>query len=263
MKNPWSWLGVTALVIALGWGGFYGWQQKGALEGLRNELSDVRNQLANQNNSLLNQIGDNLGNFTSTNNQIGNIDLGNGANPTEKDTRILITANSTGFYDISGDVPGPGCSTDFNNDPATTTSVYTNVAKGISFTLPYNPKWGTSKYRINPYDRGTIYSSGAERIVFGKIAPFEGCLVVRDYVLEFLSAKSASQLTSNIAKDELNHGIITKQLNGLQVVEYTGEGLCSYPTVIVIGQKFNYQFNYICGGTFADLENIAKTVKLL
>ena len=39
-----------------------------------------------------------------------------------------------------------------NTQPATTTIVYVNQAKGLSIKLPYNGYWGTSKYVLPPYE---------------------------------------------------------------------------------------------------------------
>ncbi|MBU1092797.1 hypothetical protein KJ836_04005 [Patescibacteria group bacterium] len=176
--------------------------------------------------------------------------------------RILITANQYGYYDISGFSGGGSCSNDFNTDSATTTVNYSNIGKGISIDLPYNSNWGSSQYRINGYDTtsGDLWG----HVIFGFIAPFEGCTVVRDYSIRFLSAKSISEVITDIQDTEdPPGGIITKKLNNLDVVEYTGVGMCNYPTVIVIGQKSNYQFKKICNGTMVELENIASTVELI
>jgi len=58
MKNLWSWLGVVILVAIVGLGSYYGWQQKDAIE-------EVRNRLANQNNPTQGQLDNNLNNITN------------------------------------------------------------------------------------------------------------------------------------------------------------------------------------------------------
>ena len=125
MKNLWSWVGIIILVAVLGFGGYYGWQQRGTLEGLRNELGTLRNELADQNNSLQNQIGNSLDNIVSPlNNAVDN---------------EIITPI----------------------DPTVGWKTYSNTALGFSFKYPNN--WSNviiSKQSINAFfEKGTVYGS--------------------------------------------------------------------------------------------------------
>ncbi|MBU1092792.1 hypothetical protein KJ836_03965 [Patescibacteria group bacterium] len=52
MKNSWSWIGIIILIGILSFGAYYGWQQKDAIE-------ELRNQLASSNDSTQNQVGNN------------------------------------------------------------------------------------------------------------------------------------------------------------------------------------------------------------
>ncbi len=183
--------------------------------------------------------------------------------------RTLITANALGVYDVSGnDAPGQKCGTYFNTEPTTATSIYNNLVKGISVTFPFNSQWGTTKYRINPYDNLGFNQDGTESIAFGYISPMgyvNDCVVRRQYYLTFLPVESATEIVARLtASDDLFKPVI-KTIGQVTFVEYENYGMCVYPYLIVVGHKSNYLFNGAgCDNVmFTELENIAKTVQLI
>lgn len=139
---------------------------------------------------------------------------------------------------------------------------YTNAEKGISMELPYNAAWGSSKFRLPPY------TTGENRISFGHAFPFEGCGWVRDIYLEFLPHQPFEQRVSELRNDNglLRSGAVTTStINGLNVVQYYSEGLCSYVEMIVEGRTYDYQFIPTCGnedGYVETFKEIINTIKL-
>ena len=83
----------------------------------------------------------------------------------------------------------------------------------------------------------------------------------------FDPAKSANDVIAEIKKDPSYQYFTLKptksSLNGLTLTTYEGTDMCTKPTVIVIGSKFNYRFTYDCGGDMKFLQDITKSVKLL
>lgn len=73
----------------------------------------------------------------------------------EEDSRVLLTQQNIAKYNNS-----PDCKEKFNNDDPVIQVTYKNKMKGISFNVPYNPKWGNEKYRISPYEESNYASVG-------------------------------------------------------------------------------------------------------
>ncbi|OGE79646.1 MAG: hypothetical protein A3A83_02310 [Candidatus Doudnabacteria bacterium RIFCSPLOWO2_01_FULL_48_57] len=151
------------------------------------------------------------------------------------------------------------CFEEMNGDPENTIFKYSSgdLAKPITFDVPYNHKWGSENYAITAYeDDGGI-------VRFGPIGSFEGTCSARALFMSYLPAKNVSQVIED-AKKEVFYDIGAKQvnINGLTVVEYNSGEVCGNVNAVVIGKEANYQFHTLCGGEFSDLENIIKTVKL-
>lgn len=87
----------------------------------------------------------------------------------------------------------------------------------------------------------------------------------RGYTLSVVDVRSSQDILKMIKNEkeppltELNK--VTK-INGLDVVEYTGSGMCSYPTIEVIGKKFNYTLQPVCG-TSNDFEYMTRLVETM
>lgn len=161
-----------------------------------------------------------------------------------------------------------------NTDPADTQAVYENTEMGIRFSIPYNEKWGSPAEHFPPYtahqpDESFPYGY----VVFGPpIANFGPnptlCNPGRSYELTFFPARTSAQAVRTIEGrgNEVVPNTTVRTINGLTVVQYTDAGLCSYPTMEVIGTEFNYSFTTGCGtdteGEWKYLEEIVKSVEL-
>ena len=183
------------------------------------------------------------------------------------DTRILLTPENIIKYQGS-------CDEKFNNDVPNSFPMYSSSQLGLSFSVPYNSSWGSSKYRVKPYDEilreeAHLVDSVYGQIAFGSIGVFEGCSWTRTHHLAVSMKKSADQVLNDLKnRDDYetlkNIEVPSKTIiNGLTVVKYTDYGLCSYPTLIVIGRKYNYTVGSLCNGNYKELIDIVKTMKLI
>lgn len=231
----------------------------------RQTANQVLNELSNQiSNATANETANN-----TTKNAVNVVNTTNTAtNETTTDTRTLLTlSNAKQYCDISNPALLEACGKEqFNGDKPTKTATYSNPAKGISFEVPYNSNWGSSRFKINPYDEiGDI-------VYFGPIGVGEGGGWARmQWELIFTPAKSADEVINDAKfQTDLNFFLqepIKTTVNGLEVVKYAEEGLGTYYVMEVIGTKSNYHFNYWgsetdAAGSFATLENVVRSVKI-
>ncbi|MFA5821326.1 MAG: hypothetical protein WC873_04510 [Candidatus Gracilibacteria bacterium] len=162
------------------------------------------------------------------------------------------------------------CDKAFNHDPANTTVNYTNAEKGISIDLPYNPNWYENP-TDPPYSGDLLPETEIIRVDFGPQIVFEACSWLRTYMLnihpqeDFTEFKVTLETSFSLASPQTE--VIEKEFNGLKALEYVGMGLCSYPTVLIFGEKANYELVPLCSGNhekdFEFMEGIAKTIKLI
>ena len=148
---------------------------------------------------------------------------------------------------------------EFNYDPANATMSYSSKEKGITLDIPYNKNWSHGGSTIEPYqDHGSSIS-------FGQIGPRYGdqCCS-REYDLEFSPPESAETVIARLSPEFKAR---TEEINVLPVIKLEDAGLCIYPTIIVIGEKHNYEFKEECGDDFEEgfkkLSKIVETVQLI
>lgn len=148
----------------------------------------------------------------------------------------------------------------FSTDQETDWVTYRNSEKGLAISIPYNPNWGSPKYRLNAYDE---YEDG---LSFGTInVRGEGCgaWVPGTQRLDFIAAETKEEVLSRLQKesDELEFGYSIKSLSidGKDVVEYIKDGMCGGGGTIVIGKKYNYEFSKTCSANTR--EDIIKTME--
>lgn len=171
------------------------------------------------------------------------------------DTRQLLTpedykykAGSSQYADLYNEFVKPGVT---NLKPPTTWVTYENKDGGIEFSVPYNPDWGSAKYKIAPYEyeKGLVTDMGVnnERIVFGPIQGWEGGGLARLQSLSFIPARSADFIVKNT-----NAVVATKvkTINGLQVVELSGGEFCAFSEIEIIGKKYNYLLSNTCDSSY-------------
>lgn len=175
--------------------------------------------------------------------------------PDRAEVKVVLTPDNIRQYnDITK------CDEKFNFDPADTNINYYSPDKGIAVDLPYNSHWGSATYSVAPYDEQ------ADFVAFGPMGPFEACSWARSYFVHFKPAVATAEVIAS-----LEEGVKSEQLviNDLTVVKYTTQGMCTYPTMQVLGKKYNYEFRPLCGSDtnidseFEYLTNIIKTVKLI
>ncbi|MFH1284695.1 MAG: hypothetical protein ABIH78_03870 [Candidatus Peregrinibacteria bacterium] len=141
---------------------------------------------------------------------------------------------------------------------------YYSKEMGISVDIPYNENWGSRRFELNPYD---YYEYGRDDLVgflnFGPMYRFEAGTWVRAYYLYFYPAQTVDGVM--MEKSELNPEKI--EINGLTVVKFIDFGMCSYPSLYVIGEKYDYEFMPQCSvdeeSDFEFLEEIVSSVKLI
>lgn len=189
--------------------------------------------------------------------------------------RILLThKNYKDYWQPPGTEPGYGCTVTFNGDPANTVVTLDRPDLGFRIDLPFNENWGTDKLRLLPYDEHG-FIEGKNLIEFGRLHAFEGCGWVREYFITVLPQRSAEQVIRDWYQevqppDDLfppEYRAHRDTVHGLEVVKWVDLGLCGYPTMEVIGMKYNYRFSPICG--FEDDEmfefwaDLIKTMQLI
>ena len=228
-KNSWGLLTVLLFVALIVVGAVFIWQSRIAKED---------SSSAPQNEAVIISV-----NSASVNEEAG-------------DGRTILTIKNGSGYNPSAT---PDCQAIFNQDAADATIIYSNQTKGLSVELPYNPDWGNATYKLNPYDETD------EFVAYGPLVISENCGWTRDYFIHFEPAVSAEELVASLEAKGTQAEIIT--FNDLAAVKYVDMGLCNYPTIEVIGQKYNYRFAPTCADLtddgFAFLENIINTAKLL
>lgn len=171
------------------------------------------------------------------------------------DNRQLISSQD--FYNKQAEVVDKFVGK-MNTSPATTTILYSDTSEGLEIQLPFNPLWGTDKYKFAPYE--DIMNG----IVFGYVDACPegaGCLA-RQYSLDFEPAKSAA----DVIRDESKTGTksITYKVGSFTVVQSDDEpGLCSRTFLTVIGKKMNYRLMGPCGLDIAAAKKIIATMKLI
>ena len=162
-----------------------------------------------------------------------------------------------------------------NTDPADAMVTYTNSDKGISFAIPYNAHWGYADAPLSAFsNHDASDTSPLGYVLFGPptSATTEGlgnsCDLVQSYDLAFFPSRSAADAVKTIEGrgTDVVPNTSVRTINGLTVVQYKDVGLCNYPTMEVIGKKYNYSFTTSCGGDPTEewkyLETIVNSIKL-
>ncbi|MFO0702825.1 MAG: hypothetical protein U0514_03085 [Candidatus Andersenbacteria bacterium] len=220
-------IGTALAAAALGGGGVYLWQ--------RGQLTNVvQNQPANVVST------DQVGNQTT-----------NRAAP--EDTRKLLTWDDETGYGVDNlfsCLPKELDANSFNDADATTTVPFDSVKLGFSLDVPWNPAWGTSACRVNPFEL-TSTGDGYQALLFGPLIEGEGGLG-RLYSLRVLPGRSASKASDAIqtenSKEFLTEGPTHETIAGFETVTYATSGLCDLLSVELINPLgSNYQLNGGCG----------------
>lgn len=147
---------------------------------------------------------------------------------------------------------------DFNLNQADTTVTYTNAAKGISFEIPYNSKWGNKECEVEPYSEFSYdENTGPNILFFGQ--PSAG---PDEFSLEFLAPKTANDTLAEIKEANSNSGAKIVHHDNLEAVEYLDFGVSEFFHVEVIGPKNNYLFTTEANNK-KNLQAVVNTAKLV
>ncbi|TSC58600.1 MAG: hypothetical protein Greene041619_474 [Candidatus Peregrinibacteria bacterium Greene0416_19] len=120
----------------------------------------------------------------------------------------------------------------------------------LSFSVPYNPAWGSTACQLEPY------SSSQRGIEFGPADIFEGGGAARFGFVEIRDARTKQQVVDTVRRNReeekrefgttLGTGPEVRTINGNTVVEYGEGGFCEATFFEVIGTKHNYVFQSAC-----------------
>lgn len=189
--------------------------------------------------------------------------------PVSGDSRTLLTMNNVGQYAPKPQTPGfTTCDEGFNVDAPSATANYLHQDRDflLSFDVPYNSKWGSDRFKINPYDEGS-----ADQNLSVSFGPFvslpEGCVWARKYKFQINNKKTdqALQQGDGALVSGVPDGKFAK-VNGYTVLKYIDSGLCDDAVFDIAGQNANYQFTAVCTSDtqkdFKLFESIVSGLKL-
>jgi len=184
--------------------------------------------------------------------------------PGEDSTRLLIRRDQLDNYLLQLPDPCDIEQVQANNlyeFQETAWTTYANPQKGLEIKIPYNPDWGSPRYKLNLYDE-----TGNKLLYDGIFFGGEGCIWTASIWIEFQPAESKTALLKRLEKEKASLGpdysfeIKTFKIDDKEVVQYTKGELCGGGEVIVIGRKYNYSFQNYCGGDLR--EDMIKTMKI-
>lgn len=148
---------------------------------------------------------------------------------------------------------------------------YTSDKYGLSVKLPYDQnqagKCGLNNYLVRENVNGNIAT-----VLFyptpDNNCPKDSIEFPYKYVLDVKKSESPDKVISSLSLLSFTPKII--HINGLTVIKYGEGGECVYPTLLVIGKKYNYRVAPGCGSDgsenskeFDPLINIVKSLKLI
>jgi hypothetical protein len=181
------------------------------------------------------------------------------------DNRILLTSNNASEENFKsrGGMSDDACNENFNYDPPNTFIKYKNIAKGLELSIPYNNQWGSSRYKINPYDENE------KGIKFGRFGIYEGCSWLREYSLSFVNLQDKESTRKTIASGSNTVAASIKEysLKGMTAFMWSEDGPGCFTGAEFIGIKSNYRiiFSGFCDDSKdqAVLESLASSIKLI
>jgi hypothetical protein len=179
-----------------------------------------------------------------------------------EDTRPLVQLSEQNKYKYPDSPP--------NADPPTTWVEYINEQNGISVSFPFNPNWGTSEYRIPPYE---ISSNGW--VQFGPLFNMEGGGVDRVYSFYKLPQKqTAAQIAQHLEEQysDSNPPVksVIKKIDHIDIVLFSSGEFCDSLDLYIVGKRDNYQISSRCDFGFGRgtstqkyYEDIVRSIKFL
>ncbi len=166
--------------------------------------------------------------------------------PTNNAVEVKSDTNTTGERQLlSWPYPeNTDPNTKFNNDKPDTNVKYSDKTLGFEVDLPFNEKWGTSEYKINPYE----FSKESNTIRFGALGDVEGSWD-RSYTIKVEDPKTEAEVKADL-KQKLDASVYGDLkvivADSFKIIQYDNAGLCSHPAAIVLGKRHTYTFQARC-----------------
>ncbi len=133
------------------------------------------------------------------------------------------------------------CDLKVNTDPANSTELFSDKTLGFEVSLPYNENWGTEQYKISPSE----YDAENNRLLYGPIGPGEGCGWGRKSIA-VMKPQSEAEAIAEIKKnfgDSFSFGPEAVTVDGLKLIRYSANGICTFQGVVVLGKRHAYGFS--------------------
>ena len=159
--------------------------------------------------------------------------------------RTLLTATNIRQYNQG--TPAD-CQQNFDLSSSSTTTKYTDIAKSVALSIPYDANWGNQQYRIDPYWEK---NNGIE---FGPLLISDSCRWYRPYNLEFLSPRPAQMALSYIARPIPASFLLWTTFFGCKLIK---PGACPSVVFEISGSKYNYQLTHTAHPDFQELLSLA------
>lgn len=258
-----GWIGTALATAVIAGGGMYFW--RGAeIHDLQQNL-DILSVMRNQQ-----QLQNTAANAANSTNSTTNTTPPT-AEPT--DARRLLTYDPNqgyGIDNLTSCLPKESDANAFNFADPTTTVHFSKADFGFAIDLPWNPAWGTSQCRVNPYEVFTS-GDGFPTVSFGPLEEGEGGLG-RTYSISVRPGRSASTAFAAIGKeikDIQTQAPTRERLSDIEVMTYGENGLCDMYFAEVINPLVkNYVLSGGCGAPpYSDerarFETWLKTLKFL
>jgi hypothetical protein len=132
-----------------------------------------------------------------------------------------------------------------NTDKPNEVVSYTSSKYDIVFSIPFNKKWGSTDFRILPYEESFI--QGQNYLFVGPLHCDLGCAGWQRSAIEMLPYQTPSEVISSLNKNPDNRNIQTLSIGNKTVIVYDVAEMGGYTHRILIGKKFNYSIPSIEG----------------
>lgn len=167
--------------------------------------------------------------------------------PVASDTRTVTTTdglNKNPTLVICKDLP------ELNTDAPNTEVDFKSETMGIEVTLPYNEKWGSDTFKIEPTESGPYGVSFGPVNIFGE----GGCGYMRHFHILTKPKRDQEKLKQdlieqNTISEDMGAEMFKSKMeniNGKEVIVYTIDGLCGNTHYEVLGPNFNYEITGWC-----------------
>ncbi len=171
--------------------------------------------------------------------------------------RVLLTKDK--YPKQSQDPEACNKNYNFNDDPVDSKTSYSDAEKGIFFDIPYNQDWGNEQFELTPYDQEQ------DEMSFGPIQDLGACNWIRSYAFKVLPKRTSEEAIRSIKEDfspkQLPMPPEMMRLNNFTAIQYISSGVCKYPTIELVGKKYNYEF--YASTCEADVQKFQKDLEII